>query len=183
MGGLFFDFEAVRTVSSEYDAPRRSPSYAQPIDCWAAGCVIAEIFRDGRPLAPGSTPQQQWIKILDAIGAPSSDVWPGCTELPGFDGSVASLPLPVGSFARASKLNVLVPDASSHALDLLSGLLCYDPRRRDTASEALSSAWFDEAPRSAPLHSMPVFDMSETTGKKRAPPAKAPEASAKRRRA
>jgi len=30
---------------------------------------------------------------------------------------------------------------------------------------------------------MPVFDMSETTGKKRAPPAKAPEASAKRRRA
>ena len=23
MGGLFFDFEAVRTVSSEYDAPRR----------------------------------------------------------------------------------------------------------------------------------------------------------------
>ena len=96
---------------------------------------------------------------------------------------MASLPLPVGSFARASKLNVLVPDASSHALDLLSGLLCYDPRRRDTASEALQSAWFDEAPRSAPLHGMPVFDMSETTGKKRAPPAKAPEASAKRRRA
>ena len=95
---------------------------------------------------------------------------------------MASLPLPVGSFARASKLNVLVPDASSHALDLLSGLLCYDPRRRDTASEALASAWFDEAPRSAPLHSMPTFDMSETTGKKRAPPPK-PEASAKRRRA
>ena len=23
VGGLFFDFEAVRTVSSEYDAPRR----------------------------------------------------------------------------------------------------------------------------------------------------------------
>ena len=110
-------------------------------------------------------------------------MWPGCEQLPGFDGSVASLPLPVGSFARASKLNVLVPDASSHALDLLSGLLCYDPRRRDTASEALSSAWFDEAPRSAPLHGMPVFDVNETTGKKRAPPAKAPEAAAKRRRA
>ena len=138
------------------NAPRRSPSYAHPIDCWAAGCVIAEIFRDGRPLAPGShTAVNSGRKILDAIGAPSSDVWPGCTELPGFDGSVASLPLPVGSFARASKLNVLVPDASSHALDLLSGLLCYDPRRRDTASEALASAWFDEAPRSAPLHSMP----------------------------
>ena len=96
---------------------------------------------------------------------------------------MASLPLPVGSFARASKLNVLVPDASSHALDLLSGLLCYDPRRRDTASEALASAWFDEAPRSAPLHSMPTFNIEETTGRKRAPPAKAPEASAKRRRA
>ncbi len=24
LGGFFFDFEAVRTVSSEYDAPRRS---------------------------------------------------------------------------------------------------------------------------------------------------------------
>ncbi|CAH0380078.1 unnamed protein product [Pelagomonas calceolata] len=173
-------------VTLWYRAPEvllRSPSYAHPIDCWAAGCVIAEIFRDGRPLAPGSTPQQQWTKILDAIGAPSSDVWPGCTELPGFDGSVASLPLPVGSFARASKLNVLVPDASSQALDLLSGLLCYDPRRRDTASEALASAWFDEAPRSAPLHGMPTFNIEETTGRKRAPPSKAPEASAKRRRA
>ena len=47
---------------------------------------------------------------------------------------------------------------------LLSGLLCYDPRRRDTAS-ALQSAWFDEAPRSAPLHGMPTFDIEETTGR------------------
>jgi serine/threonine protein kinase len=156
-------------------------TYAQPIDLWAAGCVIAEIFRDGRPLAPGATPAQQWTKIIDCIGAPSEETWSGCESLPGLvDGSVASLPLPVGSFARASRLNQLVPDATASALDLLSGLLCYDPQRRDTAGEALSHAWFDERPRASPLHGMPSFDPAETTGKRRAP---AREPSAKRRRA
>ena len=34
MGGLFFEFGAVRTVSSEYDAPRR----------WLAGLVLAMVI-------------------------------------------------------------------------------------------------------------------------------------------
>jgi glycogen synthase kinase 3 beta len=29
--------------------------YGKPIDIWAAGCVIAEMFRGGAPLLQGST--------------------------------------------------------------------------------------------------------------------------------
>ena len=37
VGGFFFDFEAVRTVSSEYDAPRRSLS-KKPEEAWGGKC-------------------------------------------------------------------------------------------------------------------------------------------------
>lgn len=42
-------------------------------------------------------------------------------------------------------------------MDLLLSMLCYDPKRRISAREALDHPFFDEDPIPCPLESMPRF--------------------------
>jgi serine/threonine protein kinase len=170
----------LNVVTLWYRAPElllRAPHYGTPVDLWAAGCVVAEILRDGKPLLDGSSERDQVGKIIDALGAPSEATWPGVSQLPRVrDGGVA-LPHP-RSASRFCTLNVRVPDAGVSGLDLLRSVLCYDPNLRATAGEALGHAWFDDAPKAAPLHLMPAFADADTS-----PPAAAPAPAVPRKRA
>ena len=54
VGGFFFDFEAIRTASSDRDAPRRpelceNKPYGPASDVWALGCVLYELCALKRP--------------------------------------------------------------------------------------------------------------------------------------
>ena len=80
-----------------------------------------------------------------------------------------------------SRLNVKVPDASEKCLGFLSGLLCYDPQIRSTASEALGSGWFEAAPRACPLQNMPQFPAGAGTHLKPAAPPRKQEGPKRRR--
>lgn len=55
-----------------YRAPEvllRSTNYSSPIDIWAVGAIMAEIFTF-RPLFPGSSEIDQIFKICSVIGTP-----------------------------------------------------------------------------------------------------------------
>jgi serine/threonine protein kinase len=56
-----------------YRAPEillRSISYNSPIDIWALGCIMAELYML-RPLFPGTSELDQIFKILTILGTPT----------------------------------------------------------------------------------------------------------------
>ncbi|KUF91375.1 Poly(A) polymerase [Phytophthora nicotianae] len=61
-----------------YRAPEvllRSTTYNSPIDAWAMGCIMAEMFTL-RPLFPGSSEGDQLYKICSVLGNPTHSTWP-----------------------------------------------------------------------------------------------------------
>ena len=60
-----------------YRAPEvllRSTTYSSPIDLWAVGCIMAELYTR-RPLFPGSSEIDQIYKICSIMGTPSHTDW------------------------------------------------------------------------------------------------------------
>lgn len=56
-----------------YRAPEillRSTSYNSPIDIWALGCIMAELYML-RPLFPGTSELDQLFKIVTIMGTPT----------------------------------------------------------------------------------------------------------------
>lgn len=57
---------------SRYRAPEvllRSTSYSSPIDIWAVGCIMAEVYTL-RPLFPGASEIDTIFKICQLLGTP-----------------------------------------------------------------------------------------------------------------
>lgn len=55
-----------------YRAPEvllRSTTYSSPIDQWAVGCIMAELYTL-RPLFPGSSEVDTIFKICQVLGTP-----------------------------------------------------------------------------------------------------------------
>ncbi|KAH8093391.1 cyclin-dependent protein serine/threonine kinase [Aureococcus anophagefferens] len=85
----------MNVVTLWYRAPElllHARRYDHAIDAWAAGCVVAEVLRDGRPLLDGKTEDDQFAKVVDVIGAPSARVWRGFDELPRVKDGSARVP-------------------------------------------------------------------------------------------
>jgi serine/threonine protein kinase len=60
-----------------YRAPElilRATSYSSPVDIFAAGCILAELYIM-RPLFPGTSEIDQLIKICQTMGTPSQADW------------------------------------------------------------------------------------------------------------
>jgi serine/threonine protein kinase len=61
-----------------YRAPEvllQSTSYNYPVDIWACGCIMAELYML-RPLFPGSSETDTINKVCSVLGTPSKDVYP-----------------------------------------------------------------------------------------------------------
>ncbi|KAL0480539.1 cyclin-dependent kinase Cdk20 [Acrasis kona] len=115
-----------------------SRSYDQSVDMWSAGCVIAEMLNHS-PLFPGENDIDQLHTVLKALGSPTQDNWPGVRKLPDYNKITFTKMNPV-------PMNQLVPNASPHAIDLLSKLLVYDSEKRYTAKQALQHPFFHTEP-------------------------------------
>ncbi|CAB3259494.1 unnamed protein product [Arctia plantaginis] len=108
--------------------------YGAPIDLWALGCIMAELYT-GRPLFPGNSEIDQLHKICAILGTPDRDDWPEGYALA--EGLRFRFPSSAGvPLAR------VVPSASPSALALLAALMRYPPRDRPTAPQALRFPYF-----------------------------------------
>lgn len=120
-----------------YRAPEvllRSPNYNSPIDQWACGGILAELFTL-RPLFPGSSEADEIYKICAIMGSPTIRTWPEGVKL------AAQMQFRFPQFIP-TPLSQIIPNASPEGIELLQDLLLYDPQQRPTASQALQYAFF-----------------------------------------
>lgn len=131
--------------------------YSTAVDVWSCGCILGELLLR-KPMFDGRGEADQLTKIFRVLGAPTESSWPGFSKLPLADKLGARLPtrskmrelFPIASFAGGICL-------SDTGFDLISRLLCADPRQRISALDAYSHPWFTEAPLPTPIDQMPKF--------------------------
>nr|AAP94021.1 cyclin-dependent kinase 1 [Ustilago maydis] len=123
-------------VTLWYRAPEvllGSRHYSTAIDMWSVGCIFAEMTL-GHPLFPGDSEIDQIFKIFRALGTPTDDVWPGVQQLPDYKDSFPKW--------AGRPLRDAVPGLDEAGLDLLEGMLVYDPAGRTSAKRSLVHPYF-----------------------------------------
>ncbi|CAL8369532.1 unnamed protein product [Boreogadus saida] len=120
-----------------YRAPEvllRSPSYSSPIDLWAVGCIVAELYTL-RPLFPGTSEVDEVFKICQVLGTLKKSDWPEGFNL------ATSLNFCLPKCVSTS-LRCLVPNACHEGITLMKNMLQWDPCKRPSASQALRLPYF-----------------------------------------
>ncbi|EDQ84873.1 uncharacterized protein MONBRDRAFT_29859 [Monosiga brevicollis MX1] len=120
-----------------YRAPEvllRSTNYNSPIDLWAVGTIMAELYTL-RPLLPGSSEVDTLFKCTAVFGTPSKANWAEGLKL----ASKMNFKFPQMS---ATPLRTLVPQASTDAIDLMQDLMQWNPAKRPNCAGALRHAYF-----------------------------------------
>ncbi|XP_062032409.1 cyclin-dependent kinase 10 isoform X1 [Lepus europaeus] len=141
-----------KVVTLWYRAPELllgTTTQTTSIDMWAVGCVLAELLAH-KPLLPGTSEIHQIDLIVQLLGTPNENIWPGFSKLP-----------LVGQYSlRKQPYNNLkhkFPWLSEAGLRLLNFLFMYDPRKRATAGDCLESSYFKEKPLPCEPELMPTF--------------------------
>ena len=126
-----------------YRAPEvllRSPYYSAPIDLFALGAIIAELYTL-RPLFPGSSEADEVVKMCSILGTPTQQSWSEGIRL----ASNMSFRLPQYAPVPLSKI---VTGAGQEGLDLIQSLCAWDPNKRPTCTQALQMPFFQVGPQS-----------------------------------
>ncbi|XP_069368866.1 serine/threonine-protein kinase MAK isoform X2 [Paralichthys olivaceus] len=120
-----------------YRAPEvllRSSTYSSPIDLWAVGCIMAELYTL-RPLFPGNSEVDEIFKICQVLGTVKKMDWSEGYQL----ASAMNFRFPQ---CVPTHLKTLIPNASNEAIALMRDLLQWDPKKRPTAVQALRYPYF-----------------------------------------
>ncbi|KAN0063770.1 Cyclin-dependent kinase catalytic subunit [Thecaphora frezii] len=123
-------------VTLWYRAPEvllGSRHYSTAIDMWSVGCIFAEMAMRS-PLFPGDSEIDEIFKIFRTLGTPTEEAWPGVRSLPDYKTSFPQW--------KGVPLEQAVYKLDPHGLDLLSGMLVYDPAGRVSAKRSLSHPYF-----------------------------------------
>lgn len=131
-----------------YRAPEillRSTSYNSPVDIFAVGVIMAELY-SMRPLFPGENEHDQIIKLCRVLGKPDPQVWPEGYRL------ASKIGFTFPSF-EAIPLESIIPNASPAAINLMLQMLAYNPQKRPTAFECLKHRYFAPMGLGAPADS------------------------------
>nr|CAB3255183.1 serine/threonine-protein kinase ICK [Phallusia mammillata] len=120
-----------------YRAPEvllRSTNYSSPIDIWAIGCIVAELYTL-KPLFPGSSEMDEIFKLCQVLGPPTKADWPEGQNLANQMNFRWPQVAGVGLKAKVS-------NASPEALQLITDMVQWNPKKRPTASQALRYPYF-----------------------------------------
>ncbi|KAL3672528.1 hypothetical protein V7S43_001827 [Phytophthora oleae] len=120
-------------VTRWYRAPELllASRYSTAIDVWAVGCILAEMFTR-KALFPGHDHVHQLHLILQLVGSPSPDDMGFVTNMK------AKRWMARQQQQEAKALNSVCPNAPTEALDLMTKLLQFDPRKRISVDEAIA---------------------------------------------
>lgn len=102
-------------------------------------------------------------QMFKLLGTVTESQWPGLRELKNYSA--------INFYVQPeNKLRAQFSDISDAGLDLLNRMLTYDPSKRISAKDALTHAYFDEAPRAKSAAMMPTWPSTlakeSTTGGK-----------------
>nr|KAG5708987.1 hypothetical protein BaRGS_004626 [Batillaria attramentaria] len=135
-------------LARNYGIPEK-PMTPKVVTLWSAGCILGELLGH-KPLLPGRSDLQQMELILDLLGTPNDNIWPGFSKLPAFENFTL----------RKQPYNNLrhnFPWLSESGIRLLNGLFMYDPMKRATAEDCLDHSYFKEQPYPCDPEFMPSF--------------------------
>jgi cyclin-dependent kinase 2 len=113
-----------------------SPVYSVSVDTWSIGCVLGDLAT-GAPLFPGDSEIDTCFKIFQKLGTPNEQVWPGVSDLPDFKATFPKWP-----HRGWAQIRNTLQQVGLEGINLLDGLMCYDPRRRISARQALQHQYF-----------------------------------------
>jgi len=122
-----------------YRAPEcilKSINYSSPMDIWAIGCVMAELYTLS-PIFPGNSEIDQLTKVTNILGSPKFNDWPEGYKL--IQKLGMKFPISIGV-----SLSSIIPNASSDALNLLTEIFQWDSLSRPNCAKILSHPFFDE---------------------------------------
>ncbi|KAF5742980.1 cyclin-dependent kinase F-1 [Tripterygium wilfordii] len=126
-----------------------STDYGLEVDLWSLGCVFTELL-SLEPLFPGNSDIDQLSRIINVLGNPTEDIWPGCARLPDYRIiSFSKVENPIGLEGR-------LPNRSPDEILLVKKLVCYNPASRATAMELLHDKYFVEEPLPVPISELRV---------------------------
>ncbi|KAK3017907.1 hypothetical protein RJ639_002783 [Escallonia herrerae] len=109
--------------------------YANSIDIWSAGCVLAELLL-GQPLFPGENAVDQLVEIIKVLGTPTRE------EIRCMNPNYTDFRFPqIKAHPWHKVFHKRMPP---EAIDLASRLLQYSPSLRCNALEACAHPFFDE---------------------------------------
>jgi len=120
-----------------YRAPEvllRSSIYNSPLDIWACGGIMAELYTL-RPLFPGSSESDQLYKICSVLGTPTQTHWPEGFKL------AAQIGFRWPQFTP-TKLETLIPTASDEGVSLMYAMMPWDPNKRLSTARVLQHPYF-----------------------------------------
>lgn len=123
-----------------YRAPEvllRTSVYNSPVDIWACGGIMAELYTL-RPLFPGSSESDQLYKICSVLGTPSQTIWPEGIRL------AQQLGFRFPTFGPTS-LETLIPMASESGISVMNAMMTWDPSRRMSTAKVLQHPYFEAA--------------------------------------
>lgn len=109
--------------------------YGTAVDIWSIGCIFAEMAL-GQPLFAGKDEKEQLIRIYKVLGTPTQETWPNLKELPKYN-ILTSNPEFSMNYQRVPFSKTFEGKLDIACVDLLEKMLCYNPEKRITASEAL----------------------------------------------
>ena len=122
-----------------YRAPEcilKSTNYNSPIDIWALGCIMAEMYLHPQPLFYGANEKEVLFRICSVLGTPTHDTWfEGVTQA-----QLIGIKFPNNS---GIELKNIIKNASDDAIDLIKQMIKWDPNKRETAQSLLKHKFFD----------------------------------------
>lgn len=107
-----------------------STCYSKGVDMWSLGCILAEML-GGKPLFPGTSTMNQLEKILEITGQPTDE------DIQAIKSTFAATMLQSLPPVRKKDLGTVFKEASPEAINLLTELLQFNPKKRMTAEEAI----------------------------------------------
>ena len=122
-----------------YRAPEcilKSTNYNSPIDIWALGCVMAEMYLHPQPLFYGANEKEVLYRICTILGSPNQDNWAEGVQL----AHLKDIKFPN---CFRTELKDVIKNASEDAIDLMERMLRWDPKKRETADNLLKHKFFE----------------------------------------